>query len=337
METSIQPGTVEWIQAQLAGAGGTLAIAELEDAMLREAPDADMQALRDRVRHSPLFASMPEGRVGLTADFLQGAFFRYTITPWELERGVLLLNGTELSLLTALALEGSDQAMSWKDVGNGEPQRIRLARQDLPDGLGDAWVLPALGGWFADREVQPGDDLVVHVRDLQVPLLVFDRVAFLDRDEGTIARRNARMVEAAIAVLREESLGWVSLERLLRHLLARFDFRSPSPPDSIGQRLVIQDNRFTLSRDGREVRLSHFHHDETALLFLSQLRNPEEALSTFFEEYPPTEPGDKDKALRYLEALWQRTPRPELDGLTPHEAEERRHKIVPFPRSPNRP
>lgn len=333
----MEPGTVEWIEARLEEAGGAMAVAELEDALLSTGPKADVAAMYDRLRHSPRFVSLPEGRIGLTADFVRGAFFRYSITPWELERGVLLLNGTELSLLTALALEGSDQAISWKDVGNGEPSRTRLARQDLPDGLDGAWVLPALGSWFAERGVEPGDDLVVHVRDLSVPLLVFDRVPFLERDEGTINRRTARMVEAAIGVLREEPTDWVPLERLLRHLVARFDFRSPFPPDSLGQRVVVQDNRFTLSKDGREVRLSHFHHDETALLYLSRLNSPQEALSTFFEEYPPTEPGDKDKAVKYLEALWLRTPRPELDGLTPAEAEERRHKIVPFPRAPKAP
>jgi hypothetical protein len=331
---NFEPGTVEWIEGRLERAGGAMDLTELEATLAAEPGAPEPTVMRDRLRHSPRFVMLPENRVGLTRDFLQGAFFRYTVTPWELERGVLLLNGTELSLVAGLALEAVDQAISWKDVGNGEPQRTRLARQDLPDNMGGAWVLPALGAWYAERDVQPGDDVVVHVRDLATPLLVIDRVPFLERDEGPISRRNARLVEAAIEVLTEEPSDWMTLDRLLNQLVARYDFRSPYPPDSLGQRLVIQDNRFTLSKEGREVRLSHFHHDETAIAYLSHLRSPEEALTIFFEEYPPTESGDREKALRYLEALWKRTPRPELGGLTPLEAEERRHKIIPFPRSP---
>lgn len=316
----MEPGSIEWLRALLEEQG-PIPMSMLEAALAQERAGE----WQERLQHSPLFVTLPGGMVDLTRRYLDGAYFRYTPTDRELKEGILLLDGTELSLVCAQGPISPDPEIYWRDLDDEEVHHARLARTGL------AWVMPGLGPWFERMGFRHGDDLVAHVRSVAQPLLVFDHVPVLERDEGALARRNQRLVESAIAWLASEP-GWVSLERLLKELVARYNFRSSYPPDSFGHRLLERDNRFTLSDDGRAIRLSYFHHDDTARAYLARLSAPVEALPAFLEEYPPVRPGDRDKALAYLERLWRETPRPELDGLTPAEAEELQAKIVPFTR-----
>ncbi|MFN3432464.1 MAG: hypothetical protein ACK46X_21260, partial [Candidatus Sericytochromatia bacterium] len=307
----------------------------LEEALVAELPPEeggrDVHAdafglLRARVTIAPALVALPGERVALTRHFLQGAYFRYTPNSWELEKGVLCLEATELELVCAQVSPASDLEVCWRDVSESEARQARLVRSD------DRWLLPGLGGWFDRTGFTFGDDLVVHVREASVPLFVFDRVSRFDRDEGPIARRNAQLVEAAIATLEEATEAWMSVERMVKLMVGRFDYRSPTPPDAFAQRLLEQDNRFTLSKDGREVRLSHFHHEETAHAYMARVGSPNQALGAFFEEYPPQGPEDRDKAVAYLEQLWRHTPRAELNGLTPAQVDDPHSKIVLFGR-----
>jgi hypothetical protein len=337
----MRPGTVEWLQALLSARGGSAAIAEIQAALMNAEPEtgapeqatqgegpaeAREASVRDRLRHSPLFVTLPDERVALTRLYLQGANFRYSPASWELAQGLLSLEATELALVCAQSGGGPDPELSWRGLHDEAPNRTRLARAER------GWVLPGLSAWFAAVGFEAGDDLLVHVREIEGPLLVFERVSRFARDEGPIARRNALLLEAAIGVLREEGGGWLGVDRLLKQLVARYDFRRLVPPDSFGQRLLVGETRFTLSRDGGAVRLSYFYHDDTARAFLATCASPQEALPAFFEEFPPDGAGDREKALRYLEALWEETPRPELGGLTPTEARAQEAKIVPFGR-----
>lgn len=331
----MEPGTVDWIKDRLAANGDEMPLAALEEALVAELPPTDdggdahadaLGLLRARVTIAPALVALPEERVALTRHFLQGAYFRYTPSSWELEKGVLCLEATELALVCAQVSSAPDLEVCWRDVAETDARQARLVRSD------DRWLLPGLGGWFDATGFTFGDDVVVHVREASVPLFVFDRVSRFDRDEGPIARRNARLVETAIATLEEGTEPWVSVERLVKLMVGRFDYRSPTPPDAFAQRLLEQDNRFTLSKDGREVRLSHFHHEETAHAYMAKVSSPNQALGAFFEEYPPQGPEDRDKAVAYLEQLWRHTPRAELNGLTPAQVEDPHSKIVLFER-----
>jgi hypothetical protein len=285
--------------------------------------------MRARVAHVPSFVWLPGDRVGLTRRYLQSAYFRYTPSTWELEQGLLRLDGTELALVCAQGAAGLDREVCWRGIDEHQARTARLARSD------DRWVLPGLGAWFDHVGFTFGDDVVIHVRDVDAPLFVFDRESRFDRDEGPIARRNAALSEAAIQVLAESREPWLSVDRLVKLLVARFDFRAGTAPDSFSQRLLEQDNRFTLAPSGREVRLSHFHHEDTARAYLAGLHTPSEALPAFLEEYPPQSNEDREKAFAYLESLWRHTPRPEYDGMTQAQWEEAQHKILPFvPREP---
>lgn len=330
---TVEPGTVEWVMERLAANGETMPVATLEDALdarmdgLDEAARKEARALlRMRLAIAPGIVLMAGAQVALLRHYVQGAFFRYTPSSWELEKGVLRLDSTELALVCAQASPERDQEVCWRDVSETEAHQARLARDD------DRWVLPGLGGWFDHTGFTFGDDVVVHVRDAAIPLFVLDRVSRFDRDEGPISRRNAQLAETAIAILEEAAGGWTLVDRLLKQLVARFDFRAPTPPDSFGQRLLDQDNRFTVSREGREVRLSHFHHEDTARAFMAGMKSPAAALAAFFEEYPPQGHDDREKALAYLEQLWRHTPREEYNGLTPAQWDDPKGKIVPFPR-----
>lgn len=328
-----EPGTVEWIMEHLAAHGEVMPVAALEAALderlsaIDEAGRAEARALlRMRLTIAPGLVLMADEQVALLRHHVQGAFFRYTPSSWELEKGVLRLDSTELALVCAQASPERDQEVCWRDVAETAAHPARLARDE------NRWVLPGLGGWFDHTGFTFGDDVVVHVRDAATPLFVLDRVSRFDRDEGPITRRNARLAETAIAILAETSGGWMLVDRLLKLLVARFDFRAPTPPDSFGQRLLDQDNRFTVSREGREVRLSHFHHEDTARAYMAGVKSPAAALAAFFEEYPPQGADDREKALAYLEQLWRHTPREEYNGLTPAQWDDSNGKIVPFTR-----
>lgn len=322
-------GTVDWITERLTAHGGDMPVAALESALAEGLAPGDGTAealalLRTRLTIAPGLVKVGRDRVALLRRFVQGAFFRYTPSTWELEKGVLRLDSTELALVCAQASPDSDQEVCWRDVSESAAHQVRLARND------GRWVLPGLEGWFDQTGFTFGDDLVVHVKEAATPLFVFDRVSRFDRDEGPIARRNACLTETAIAILAESEEGWMLVDRLLKLLLARFDFRAATPPDSFGQRLLDQDNRFTLAREGRSLRLSHFHHEDTARAYLATVNSSAAALAAFFEEYPPQNGDDRDKAIAYLEQLWRHTPRAELDGLTPAQWGEPNRKIVPF-------
>jgi hypothetical protein len=328
---TLEPGSVEWLTDRLEAQGGESPMAALEEALTASLPSNDgseaaISLMRTRVLHAPQMVALPGDRVALTRHFLQGAYFRYTPTTWELERGVLRLETSELALVCALDDTGLDQEVRWRGLDESEPHTVRLARSD------GFWVLPGLGGWFDATGFTFGDDVVVHVREVRPPLFVLDRVSRFDRDEGPISRRNARLVELAIAILAESGEGWLAVDRLVKMLVGRYDYRGSTPPDSFGQRLLDQDTRFTQGKDGREVRLSHFHHEDTARAYLARVNSAAEALPVFFEEYPPQGPDDRDKALAYLEQLWRHTPRAELNGLTPAQMTDPASKIVPFGR-----
>jgi hypothetical protein len=319
-----KPGSSPWIENFLQSREGQAPVSALEEA-IGEHLEA-LEELRGRLRHAPQFVLLSEGRMGLTRDFLQGAYFRYTPSAHDLEHGALRLEGTELALVGALSPSALDLEMRFRLADEDTIHHARLVRLD------DAWILPGLGGIFEALQFEFGDDLLVHVRELNGPLFVLGHVSRLERDEGAIRRRNARLEEAAIGILSQEPGAWLSLDGLLKQLIAHYDFRSVLPPDSFGTRLLYQDNRFTVGRAGREVRLSHFQHDDLARAYLSRLSSPAEALSAFFEEYPPENDHDRAKALSTLEALWQDVPRPELGGLTPRLERERADKIVNFVR-----
>lgn len=326
---TLEPGSVEWLLDRLETQGGEAPMAALEEALgasVGADAQAAVEAMRTRVMLMPQFVLLPGDRVALTRHFLQGAYFRYTPTTWELERGVLRLEASELALVCAQDGSGLDQEVRWRALDEADPHTVRLARFD------GSWVLPGLSDWYDHTGFTFGDDVVVHVREVAPPLFVLDRVSRFDRDEGPISRRNARLLETAIAVLAESGEGWLAVDRLLKLLVGRFDFRASTPPDSFGQRLLDQDTRFTQAKDGREVRLSHFHHEDTARAFMARVSSPAEALTVFFEEYPPQGPEDRDKALAYLEQLWRHTPRAELNGLTPAQLDDPDGKIVPFGR-----
>jgi hypothetical protein len=327
----MQPGDLDWIVACLEQHGGAMSLPALERELLGVDPGG-LEALRTRLAVAPQLTRLADGQVALLRDRVQGANFRLAPAPWEHAQGVLRLDGTEVA--AALASQGQrqgpDRDVSWRglDEPPAGPHRTRLARGG-PDG--QALLLTGLEGWYAGVGFQHGDDVIVHIRDLATPLLVLDHVPRLDRDEGVLRRRTARVVDAACAVL-EETDGWLALEHLQARVLGHVDYRQGTPPDAFNARLVELEPRLLLSRDGREVRLAHFHTDAAARRYLARVPALADALPAFLEEYPPREPADRDKALASLEALWRETPRAELDGLTPAEAEALAAKIVPFPR-----
>lgn len=330
----MQPGDLDWIIRQVTANGGRATLAMLE-AALGPAEEGAIAALHARAALAPQLTRLASGELALLRDRIEGAYFRAAPDVYELSRGLLRLEGLELALALACAApsSGPDLAVAWRAMTDAEHavHRTRLVRVEEAGGL---WALPGLEAWYGAVDFAHGDDVIVHVRDLAGPVLVLDHLPRTDRDEGAIARRNKHVLDAAHAALQDAGAtgDWLALERLLRLVVGRFDYRQGLPPDPLPTRLLGLDPRFLLARDGREVRLAHFHADETARRYLGSVGSPEEALGTFLEEYPPGEPGDRDKALATLRTLWRETPRVELGGLTPAQAELRAQKIVPFPR-----
>lgn len=320
----MEAGSVGWIAARLQQAGGPVPFDVLADG----APDAGV--LEQRLTASPLFVLTGRGWT-LLGPHLLGATFRYALTPAEVAGGSLRVEGRA----AMAALQQSDAfnpgEVRWKPVGDEEPTPAALAQG--PDG----WALPGLGLFYAARGLQAGDDVLVHVRDLEPACLVLDAETRLERDEAAIERSNARLVEAALAILEAEGAGWMRIDRLGWRLLARHDHRRGVPPDTFAERLLPRDDRFTLSKDGLAVRPSHFRRDDTAKAYLARLSTPHEALGAFLEEYPPTSDADRERAMAALEAWWRDTPRRELGGQTPGQVEALGPKIVPFGRRKPRP
>jgi hypothetical protein len=327
----MQPGDLDWIVACLEQHGGALPEAALERELRAVDPSA-VAALRTHLAAAPPLTRLADGTVALLRERVQGANFRLTPAPWEHAQGTLRLDGTEVAAALAGAGRppGPQLEVAWRglDEPPAGPHRTLLAPGG-PDG--QAWVLPGLEAWYAAVGFQHGDDVIVHVRDLDAALLVLDHAPRLDRDEGVLRRRTARVLDAACAVL-EEAGGWLTLERLQALILGRVDHRQGTPPDPFNARLVELEPRLLLAPDGQRVRLAHFHTDAAARRYLARVASVAEALPAFLEEYPPREPADQAKALDALEALWRDTPREELDGRTPAEEEALAAKIVPFPR-----
>ncbi|MDB5099100.1 MAG: hypothetical protein JWM80_3521 [Cyanobacteria bacterium RYN_339] len=323
----MQPGDLDWIVNCLEQNDGHMPLEALERE-LSAADPAGLAALRERVAAAPQITRLGNGELALLRERVTAANFRLTPQPWEHAQGVLRLDGTEVAV--ALATQGPPGEVSWRglDEPPAGPHRASLAPGG-PDAK--ALVLPGVDAWYAAVGFAHGDDVLVHVRDVTTPLLVLDHVPRLDRDEGVLRRRSARVLDAACDVL-EELGGWVPFERLLARVLGLIDYRQGTPPEAFTARLVGVEPRLLVSADGRQVRLAHFHTDAAARRYLSQVPNLADALPAFLEEFPPREPADREKAQASLEALWRETPRPELDGLTPAEADALAAKIVPFPR-----
>ncbi|MFP5500862.1 MAG: hypothetical protein ACLGIN_00140 [Candidatus Sericytochromatia bacterium] len=313
----MERGTVDWIEDRLADSGGEVGVRALEAAMREEgASDEEVAALHVRLRRSPRLLTLPGRTVALTRRYLVGARFRYMLTGWEVAHGVLSLEGTELPLVLGQGAREAEQAVRWGLEREREIRRVLLARRDGPDRR-PAWVLPGLGEYFEAHGLGAGDDLLVRVEEIEEPLLRLGHVAFEARD-AAIAVRNAELTAAAASMLAEAG-SWVGMGWVLKQLLGRFDYRQAPPPDAFGRRLAMADRRFLLSPDGDEIREAHFHDETTAMRYLSRLSAPEEALSAYYEERPGDGAPRRAEALASLEALWRRTPRPELGGLTPAE------------------
>jgi hypothetical protein len=223
----MQPGDLDWIVACLEQHGGAMSLPALERELLGVDPGG-LEALRTRLAVAPQLTRLADGQVALLRDRVQGANFRLAPAPWEHAQGVLRLDGTEVA--AALASQGQrqgpDRDVSWRglDEPPAGPHRTRLARGG-PDG--QALLLTGLEGWYAGVGFQHGDDVIVHIRDLATPLLVLDHVPRLDRDEGVLRRRTARVVDAACAVL-EETDGWLALEHLQARVLGHVDYSRAS-------------------------------------------------------------------------------------------------------------
>lgn len=321
----MEPGSEAWIAAQLAKAGRPIAY----EALAAELPPAAAAALEDRLLTSPLFVRVGAGARptwALLAPYLAGATFRYALTEADLAAGALRLEGRAVMFAIAPRLGDAACEVAWRDLEETEPHRARLEQR--PEGC----LLPGLGGFFAAHGLVAGDDVLVHVRELAAPTFVLDAQPRLERDEAAIERANRRLAAAALALLQEDGAGWTPIDRLIRRLVARHDYRRGTPPDAFAERLLLRDDRFTLSLDGLAVRPSHFRRDDTARAYLARVGSPSEALPAFLEEYPPVAEADREKALALLTAWWRDIPRPELGGQTPAQAEAEAAKIVPFPR-----
>ena len=114
-----EPGGVEWLRERLAASGDEASWDELSSALLAalpagQDPEAALEAMRVRITHVPSFVWLFDARVGLTRHYLQGAFFRYTPSTWELEQGLLRLDGTELALVCAQGAAGLDREVCWR-------------------------------------------------------------------------------------------------------------------------------------------------------------------------------------------------------------------------------
>lgn len=317
----MEPGTIGWIAAKLTEAGGPLP----EEALAAGLPPDEAAGLAARLLASPLFVLTGRGWI-LLAPHLQGATFRYALTEAELAGGALRLEGRAAMAALQQSQAFNEGTVRWKPVGDEPPTPATLVRG------ADGWALPGLGLYFAGQELKAGDDLLVHVRNLDPPCLVLDAESRFERDEAAIERSNVRLVEAALAILDSEGGGWLRIDRLSKRLLARHDHRRGVPPDAFSERLLPRDDRFTLSKDGLAVRPSHFRRDDTAKLYLSRLRTSLEALPAFLEEYPPNSDADRERAMAVLDTWWRDTPRPELGGRTPAMVEHEGTKIVPFQR-----
>lgn len=322
----MEAGSVAWIAARLAEADGPVTREDLGAGLAPEVAEG----LEARLTTSPLFVRVrhEDGAAWtLLAPFLAGATFRYALAPEDLETGTLRLEGREAMLAVAQHHGGTDPEVAWRALGEAEPRTTRLARGAA------GWVLPGLGAFYAAHDVAVGDDVLLHVRDVAGPTFVLDAQPRLERDEAVIERANMRLTAAALALLAEDGGAWTAVERLGKRLVARHDHRHGTPPDAFAERLLLRDDRFTLSRDGLAVRPSHFRKDDTARAYLARVTTPHEALAAFLEEYPPAADADRDKALALLTAWWRDTPRAELGGMTPAQAEAEAAKIVPFPRA----
>ncbi len=321
----MEAGSVAWIAARLAEAGGPLG----REALMEGLPPANAEGLDNLLLASPLFVRLSRGGRpvwGLMAPFLLGATFRYALTETDLAMRALRFEGREVMFAIAQRPGGPDPAVAWRDLGEAAPHHTRLASG--PTG----WTLPGLGEFFAAHALAAGDDVLIHVRDLETPTFVLDAQPRLDRDEAAIERANMRLAAAALALLQEDGAAWTPVDRLTKRLIARHEYRRGTPPDTFGERLLVRDDRFTLAHDGHAVRPSHFRKDDTARAFLARVSAPQDALPAFLEEYPPTTEADRGKAIALLTAWWRDTPRRELRGLTPAQAEAEAAKIVQFPR-----
>jgi hypothetical protein len=318
-------GSVAWIAARLAEAGGPVARAALASALPPEfGPDLD-----NRLLTSPLFVRTTSGEApvwALMASYLAGATFRYALGEDERQVGALRLEGREAMLAVQQRPGATEPEVAWRDADGAEPQRARLARG------ASGWALPGLGAFYAAHGLVAGDDVLVHVRDLEGPTFVLAVEPRLDRDEAAVERTNVKVLAAALALLQEDGGGWTPVDRLVKRLVARHDYRLGTPPDAFAERLLVRDDRFTLARDGHAVRPSHFRREDTTRAYLARVGSPHEALPAFLEEYPPSEDADREKALALLTRWWRDAPRAELGGMTPNQADEEAAKIIPFPR-----
>ena len=159
--------TLNWILATIDAHQGAVPPFALEQALDTE-DEKRVLALRKLLTTTLQVTRNAAGELCRVRDRLEGASFRITPGAQDLADGHLALGGAELGLV--LACGGVDdepgRLLSWRGL---EAAGTNIQSGPLVASPGGVWALSGLKPWFEATQFEPGDDVVVHVRDLSGP------------------------------------------------------------------------------------------------------------------------------------------------------------------------
>ncbi|OGR00720.1 MAG: hypothetical protein A2284_14110 [Deltaproteobacteria bacterium RIFOXYA12_FULL_61_11] len=237
------------IERVLLQAGMPLTLEEILDGLLVADPSLRQRSSEvHRVLQrwtNDLFVTTSDNRFALTLDLLAGARFRITPRAYELEEGILELDGGKLFVFWPLFFSsGRSERLVRLQLEGGLVMERPIVALDL--GLEDEYVryvLPDLTFWYRQQRLELGDDLLIQVLDRAGTTYAIRKFARTARGERAIQRENRKLADVAFSVLKNAGERCEAQPTLMRMVFGRYPHKGPTIPDMLDL-VLAEDSRF---------------------------------------------------------------------------------------------
>ncbi len=242
------------VRDELAGAGGPLTISELMRRLLSDTPQETAEkrvrsALASNNRH---VVRVGRGRYDLVERRLEGARFRYRVSPWECKSGLLYVADDLEFVFGAGEARGRSFADRDLTLRDGDGQTIEATPAEewgpLPPHSRTAfggqmryWLIAGLGPFYRKNRLTAADDLIITVESVRPARYCLWAEKDWDRDEESIRAAGDDVVETCHFMLKYTKQA--PADTLMHRLAGLYDFRR-GPAPYLPMLLLPRDPRF---------------------------------------------------------------------------------------------
>ncbi len=243
------------VMDELAAAGGPLSISEMTQRLFDE--DMPTRAAEQRIRSAVGTDNQGVVRVGkgtydLVERRLEGARFRYRVSPWELKAGLLYVSKDfefvfrtlDKTDRTGFAERNLTLSSDGRPLEASTAQTMGPSPPHVKSPLHDQVLfklIVGLGPFYREHEMTPSDDLIITVQSLRHSRYDLSVQRAGARDDEAIQAADEEIVEICHSMLKytKEAMP----EMLLQRLIGLYDFRQ-GPAPHLPMLLLPRDPRF---------------------------------------------------------------------------------------------